>query len=123
MLKSLLVSLILILGFPACFSQLPEDFPLVNKADLPEAKFSSSRTFNGTALFGYIDGGAELYLEYGFYQVQNQSGPAREKLVQLYVNFPASATAGRMELHPEISPDQELIRAGKLLEAGKAALA
>ncbi len=64
-----------------------------------------------------------LYLEYGFYQVQNQSGPAREKLVQLYVNFPASATAGRMELHPEISPDQELIRAGKLLEAGKAALA
>jgi hypothetical protein len=66
MLKSLFVSAILIFGFPACFSQLPEDFPLVNKADLPEAKFSSSRTFNGTALFGYIDGGAELYLEYGF---------------------------------------------------------
>jgi hypothetical protein len=66
MLKSLFVSAILILGFPAYFSQLPEDFPLVNKTDMPEAKFSSSRTFNGTALFGYIDGGAELYLEYGF---------------------------------------------------------
>jgi len=66
MLKSLLVSVILVLGFPPCFSQLPEDFPLVSKSDLPEAKFSSSRTFNGKALFGYIDGGAELYLEYGF---------------------------------------------------------
>ena len=66
MLKNLLISVVLILGFPVCFSQLPEDFPSVNKADLLEAKFSSSRTFNGTALFGYIDGGAELYQEYGF---------------------------------------------------------
>ena len=66
MLKSLLISAVLILGFPACFSQLPEDFPLVNNADLPEAKFSSSRTFSGESLYGYIDGGAELYLEYGF---------------------------------------------------------
>jgi hypothetical protein len=66
MLKRLLLSVIIVLGFQSCFSQLPDDFPLVNKADLPEAKFSSSRTFNGAALFGYIDGGAELYLEYGF---------------------------------------------------------
>lgn len=66
MLKSFLISVVLILGFPDCFSQLPEDFPSVNKADMPEAKFSSSKTFNGAALFGYIDGGAELYQEYGF---------------------------------------------------------
>ena len=66
MLKNLVVSIILVLGFPACFAQLPEDFPTVNKTDLPDAKFSPSRTFNGSALFGYIDGGAELYLEYGF---------------------------------------------------------
>jgi hypothetical protein len=39
---------------------------MVNKADLPEARFSSSRTFSSEALYGYIDGGAELYLEYGF---------------------------------------------------------
>jgi hypothetical protein len=64
--KSLLVVLILVPGFSSCFSQLPQDFPLVSKSDMPEGKFSASRTFNGTALFGYIDGGAELYLEYGF---------------------------------------------------------
>jgi len=57
---------LLFLISPECFSQLPEDFPSVNNGDLPGAKISSSRIYNGTSLFGYIDGGAELYLEYGF---------------------------------------------------------
>ncbi len=64
--KNLFVSVILILNFQISFSQLPEDFPLIRKGDLPGAKFLSSRNYNGAALFGYIDGGAELYLEYGF---------------------------------------------------------
>lgn len=66
MLRKLFVLVILVLGFPVCFCQLPKNFPVINKNDLPEAIFSSSRVFNGTSLFGYIDGGAELYLEYGF---------------------------------------------------------
>ena len=66
MFRKLLVLILLILWLPACLSQLPEDFPTIDKTDLPGAKISSSRTFNGTSLFGYIDGGAELYLEYGF---------------------------------------------------------
>jgi hypothetical protein len=66
MIKYLLTSVVFIFSFPVCFSQLPEDFPLIDKNDLPAAKFSSPRTFNGTSLYGYIDGGAELYLEYGF---------------------------------------------------------
>jgi len=49
-----------------CLAQLPEDFPTISKADLPRAEFSTPRIFNGSALFGYINGGAELYLEYGF---------------------------------------------------------
>jgi hypothetical protein len=64
--KDFFVSVILILSFQVCFSQLPEDFPLIIKADLPGAKFLSSRNYIGAALLGYIDGGAELYLEYGF---------------------------------------------------------
>ena len=39
---------------------------MVDKSDLPEARFSAPRVFTGTSLYGYIDGGAELYLEYGF---------------------------------------------------------
>jgi len=47
-------------------AQLPENFPFIDNSDLPGAKFSSPRIFNSAALFGYINGGAELYLEYGF---------------------------------------------------------
>ena len=35
-------------------------------AALPDAEVELSRTFNSTSLYGYIDGGAELYLEFGF---------------------------------------------------------
>ena len=66
MLKYLSVSVISFLGFTACFSQIPEDFPDIDQNDLPGAKLSPSRVFTGSSLFGYINGGAELYLEYGF---------------------------------------------------------
>ncbi|MCJ7447304.1 MAG: hypothetical protein MUO72_06420 [Bacteroidales bacterium] len=46
--------------------QDPDGFPSIDKKDLPEAKFSTVRRFNGESLYGYIDGGADLYLEYGF---------------------------------------------------------
>ncbi|MDP4223039.1 MAG: hypothetical protein Q8868_06985 [Bacteroidota bacterium] len=48
------------------FSQAPPGFPAIDKNDLPGAEFSRYREFSGSSLFGYIDGGAELYLEYGF---------------------------------------------------------
>jgi hypothetical protein len=35
-------------------------------SSVPEASVIQSRTFNRESLYGYIDGGAELYLEYGF---------------------------------------------------------
>jgi hypothetical protein len=62
----LFLPLILLFNTPGCFSQIPGDFPSISKNDLPDAKFTSSRIFKGASLFGYIDGGAELYLEYGF---------------------------------------------------------
>jgi len=49
-----------------CYSQVDDGFPLIGTQDIPEAGFSAVRTFNGASLFGYINGGAELYLEYGF---------------------------------------------------------
>lgn len=64
--RNLLTILLLISGYQISFSQQPADFPSVTGADLPEARISEPRIFSGRALFGYIDGGAELYLEYGF---------------------------------------------------------
>jgi len=64
-----------------------------------------------------------LYLESGFYLAQNQPGPAQKKLAELYVNFPASAPARRIDPAPRLSPGEQLIRAGKLLEANNPGLA
>jgi len=57
--------LILLLISLAGSSQVPEGFPVINKSDLPEAKFKPARHFTAESLFGYMNGGAELYREYG----------------------------------------------------------
>ena len=46
--------------------QLQLDFPKIIHEDFPGIEIESSRTFNGNALWGYINGGADIYLEYGF---------------------------------------------------------
>jgi hypothetical protein len=48
------------------YSQVPDYFPAIDKEDLQSAKFEAAKTYTGSSLFGYINGGAELYLEYGF---------------------------------------------------------
>ncbi len=64
--KPILPLTFLLLFSGIAYSQLPEQFPVIDKNDLPGAKFQPARIFAGKSLFGYIDGGAELYLEYGF---------------------------------------------------------
>jgi hypothetical protein len=53
-------------SFLYTFSQTNQSFPEFNKLDLPDAKFLPERTYKRESLYGYIDGGADLYLEYGF---------------------------------------------------------
>jgi hypothetical protein len=60
-----LFSLIFFLFPLVCCSQIPAGFPVINKTDLSDAKFTPARYFTGESLFGYMDGGAELYREYG----------------------------------------------------------
>lgn len=67
MIKKLLISIgvLLAVSFQA-FSQEVETFPVITVKELPGAVFEVPRTFSGSSLYGYIDGGADLYLEYGF---------------------------------------------------------
>jgi hypothetical protein len=64
--KSVLLPALLIFLSQANYSQSDGSFPSVDRNDLPGATIRPARTFTGSSLFGYIDGGAELYLEYGF---------------------------------------------------------
>lgn len=47
-------------------AQIPESFPRLSEDNLENASFNSERTYTAESLFGYMNGGAELYLEYGF---------------------------------------------------------
>ncbi len=50
-----------------CTGVLAEaEFPKLEAKDLPGSVLTREQTFNGESLWGYIDGGADLYLEYGF---------------------------------------------------------
>ncbi|MDI6766973.1 MAG: hypothetical protein QME52_09145 [Bacteroidota bacterium] len=40
--------------------------PEIKTADIPDGKITRLEYYQGTALYGYINGGADLYLEYGF---------------------------------------------------------
>ena len=46
--------------------RISDSFPSIDESDLPDAGFEIPKTYTGASLFGYMNGGAELYLEYGF---------------------------------------------------------
>lgn len=48
------------------FAQAEKLFPSIVEGDIPGGKITRTSYYNGDALWGLIDGGADLYLEYGF---------------------------------------------------------
>jgi hypothetical protein len=48
------------------------DVPVLTPRDLPGGTIGKTDYYTGKALFGYIDGGAELYLEYKFQKLGRQ---------------------------------------------------
>ena len=48
------------------FAQNDKDFPALDTNDVSGGRISRADYFDGNALWGHIDGGADLYLEYGF---------------------------------------------------------
>jgi len=48
------------------FAQSENHFPAIVESDIPGGRITRASYYNGDALWGLIDGGADLYLEYGF---------------------------------------------------------
>lgn len=71
-------------------------FPTIEVSDLPEAEITGTRSFAQSSLYGYIDGGAELYLEYGFdtLVVTEMKAGTREIKVEIYRMKDAEAAFG-----------------------------
>ena len=86
---------------------------LPSSADVPGiTKGGRPRIYTGTKLFDYMDGGAELYYEYGFVQacVQRYQTPPGEVTVEIYqMDLPANAygiyTFDTEGEHPSIGQD------------------
>lgn len=64
--KTLTTQLFLLLIIGIGHSQSNGYIPALTAADLPGAEITGTREYSYESLYGYIDGGAELYLEYGF---------------------------------------------------------
>ncbi len=54
-----------LLAFPL-FAQAEKTFPAIVENDIPGGRITRTNYYSGDALWGLIDGGADLYLEYGF---------------------------------------------------------
>ncbi|MCX6143197.1 MAG: hypothetical protein NTZ35_08255 [Ignavibacteriales bacterium] len=53
-------------------ASVAQEVPVLHQGDLSGGTILSTDYYTGQALFGYIDGGAELYLEYGFRKLGRQ---------------------------------------------------
>jgi hypothetical protein len=63
-LPGLILFLILFLSHSGSFVR-GQDVPIIYKTDVPGYSLDRNETFNGRALWGYMNGGADIYLEYG----------------------------------------------------------
>lgn len=57
---------LLFISISAIHAQDDKDFPAPGEAEVPGLKILQQKYFDGNALWGHINGGADLYLEYGF---------------------------------------------------------
>jgi hypothetical protein len=48
------------------FAQDIKNFPALSQKDIPGGKIEREEIFDNSSLWGFIDGGADVYLEYGF---------------------------------------------------------
>jgi hypothetical protein len=64
-------TILAVLSSLACIC-IAQDVPILKPADLRAATIIKTDFYAGKALFGYIDGGAELYLEYKFQKLGRQ---------------------------------------------------
>jgi hypothetical protein len=70
--------------------------PLLRAGDLPGLSVTAATTYDGKALYGYIDGGADLYREYGFVRltVQTLTLDGEEYSAEIYHMADDSAAFG-----------------------------
>jgi hypothetical protein len=96
--RCILTSLICLLLRSAAPGQTAD--PSIVPGDIPKGSITRSSTFEGSSLWGYIDGGADVYLEYGFTRltVQNITWNDEKLTVELFRMISPEAAFGVFSL-------------------------
>jgi hypothetical protein len=86
---------IILLGLLLCFYPAPgQDIPEINEKDISGLTIKRNDSFDGESLWGYMNGGADIYLEYGFdiLRVQEFEGEGENIKLELFkMDNPVSA--------------------------------
>lgn len=85
-LRSIIILICISLSFSG-YSQIYSD-------DIPDAKIFPPSEYNGESLWGYINGGADLYLEYGFNKLMVQEIEWKDILLKVNIYEMSSEEAG-----------------------------
>jgi len=83
-------------AFLLCSGSSPaqQGFPALTDTDAPGLHILNEKSYDGTSLWGYINGGADVYLEYGFSQLlarKAQADGATYRIDLYRMRDPASA--------------------------------
>ena len=112
----ILKNLRLLLGFVLMHlcvigSSQNSDTPIIQKGDISVGKILSEKEYTGKSLWGYINGGADLYLEYGFEKLTVQEIDKDEVLlkVNIYKMEDAEAAFGIFSVNVHKCKNRDVI--------------
>jgi hypothetical protein len=92
--KTSLILLIGLLPVKQSFTSPKSDMPILQQTDIPQHIIEKTDYYNGKELYGYINGGAEIFLEYGFQKMAMQKivQSGKEIMIEIYhMKNPAAA--------------------------------
>lgn len=107
-----LLILLSLAALPAPALQQPE-VPLLSAGEIPGLEIRNLQQFAGKALYGYIDGGADLYYEYGFDRLAVQEVLLNDEAyyVEVYrMSDPAGALGIFSVSRGDCAPEDSLTR-------------
>jgi hypothetical protein len=110
--RSRLLILLSLAALPAAALRQPE-MPLLSAGEIPGLEIRNLQQFAGKALYGYIDGGADLYYEYGFDRlaVQEVALNGEAYWIEVYRMSDAPGALGIFSVsHGDCAPEDSLTR-------------
>jgi len=80
--KNIFLLICLFFSFLSIIGQESNNIPELTEVDLKDGEIIRNETFNGNSLWGYMNGGADIYLEYGFKGLRIQEFKINDQIIK-----------------------------------------